>query len=50
MKIALHLGMVRLLSNSGFEYIGAFYCLARRRFKSLEAKMVENPALTTQYS
>jgi len=41
---------VRLLSTSGFESLGDSYCLARRRFKSLEAKLDRNPALKAQYS
>ncbi|XP_043063790.1 uncharacterized protein LOC122319938 [Drosophila ficusphila] len=41
---------VRLLSASGFESLGDSYCLARRRFKSLEAKLDRNPALKVQYS
>jgi len=36
---------VRLLSTSGFESLGDSYCLARRRFKSLEAKLDRNSAL-----
>jgi len=36
---------VRFLSTSGFESLGDFCCLARRRFKSLEAKLDWNPAL-----
>jgi len=31
---------VRLLSTSGFESLGDSYCLARRRFKTLEASSV----------
>jgi len=41
---------VRLLSTSGFESLGDSYCLAHRRFKSLEAKLDRNPALKAQYS
>jgi len=40
---------VRLLSTSGFESLGDSYCLARRRFKSLEVKLDRNPALKAQY-
>jgi len=41
---------VRLLTTSGFESLGDSYCLARHRFKSLEAKLDRNPALKAQYS
>jgi len=41
---------VRLLSTSEFESQGDYYCLARRRFKSLEAKLDRNPDLKAQYS
>jgi len=40
---------VRFLSTSGFKSLGDSYCLARRRFKSLEAKLDRNPALKAQY-
>jgi len=41
---------VRLLSTSGLQSLGDSYCLARRRFKSLEAKLDRNPALKAQNS
>jgi len=42
--------LVRLLSTSEFESLGDSYCLARRRVKSLEAKLDRNPAQKAQYS
>jgi len=52
LKIALDLETANTLfvSCSGFESLGDSYCLARRRFKSLEAKLDRNPALKAQYS
>jgi len=41
---------VHLLSTSGFKSLGESCCLARRRFKSLEANLDRNPALKAQYS
>jgi len=38
------------LETSGLVSLGDSYCLARRRFKSLEAKLDRNPALKAQYS